>query len=44
MKEPLGGPWHGLENNSKIVLTEPEWKVMAWIHLALDRDKWWHLV
>jgi hypothetical protein len=35
---------HGWEDNIKIDLKEPEWKVMDWIHLAQDRDKQWHLV
>jgi hypothetical protein len=28
----------------KMDLTKRRWDAMDWIHLALDRDKWWAVV
>jgi hypothetical protein len=43
-KRPLGRSRHKCEDNIRIYLRETGWKVLDWIHLAQDRDKWQALV
>jgi hypothetical protein len=37
-KRPRGRPRHRWETNTRMDLTEIRWGVMAWIHMAQDRD------
>ena len=43
-KRPLGRPRRRWEDNIKMDLQEVGCGVMAWIELALDRDRWRALV
>jgi hypothetical protein len=43
-KKPLGRPRHRWEDNIKIYLQEVGCRVMDWIDLAQDRDRWRVLV
>ena len=40
----LGTPRHRWENNIRMDLQEMGWKVMKWIALAQDWDRWWAFV
>jgi hypothetical protein len=39
-RRPLGRPRRRWEDNIKIDLKEVEWRVVGWISVALDRDRW----
>jgi hypothetical protein len=41
---PIGRPRCSRGDNIKMDLKEIVWKVMDWIHLAQDRDRWRFLV
>jgi len=43
-KRPLGRPKLRWEDNIKMGLKEVGYRVMDWIQLALDRDRWRALV
>jgi len=43
-KGPLKRPRHRWEDTIRMNLTKTWWKVVDWIHLAQDRDKWRALV
>jgi hypothetical protein len=43
-KRPLGRPRHRWEDNIKMDLQEVGCRVMDWIELAQDRDRWRTLV
>jgi hypothetical protein len=38
-KRPFGRPRHIWEDNIRMDLKEIMWKVVAWMHLAQDRDQ-----
>jgi len=40
-KRPPRRPQHRWKDNIKIYLKEIGWKVVGWIFLAQNRDKWW---
>jgi hypothetical protein len=37
-------PRHRLEDNTEMALRERNLGGVVWIHVAEDRDLWWHLV
>jgi hypothetical protein len=39
-KRPLGRSRRSWEDNNKMDLQEVRWRVMDWIDLAEDRDRW----
>jgi len=39
-RRPLGRPRRTWEGNNKMDLQEVGWRVINWIHLAQDRDRW----
>ena len=39
-KRPLGRPRHRWENNIKMDLQEVGYRVLDWIELTQDRDRW----
>ena len=39
-RRTLGRPRRRWEDNIKIDLKEVEWRVVGWISVALDRDRW----
>jgi len=43
-KRPLGRPKHRWEDNIKMDLQEVSGRVMDWMKLAQDRERWWALV
>ena len=43
-KRPLGRPRHSWDGNIKVDLQEVECRVMDWIKLTRDRDRWQALV
>jgi len=43
-RSELGTPRHRRENNIKMDLQEMGWKVMKWIALVQDWDRWWAFV
>jgi hypothetical protein len=43
-KRPLGKPWRKWEDNIKMDHQVVGCRVMHWIDLAQDRDRWWALV
>ena len=43
-KRPIGRPRHRWEYNIKMDIQEVRCRVMDWIELAQDRDRWWSLV
>jgi hypothetical protein len=43
-KRPLDKPRRRWEDGTKIDLREIGWGVVEWIHLALDKERWWALV
>jgi hypothetical protein len=40
-KKPLGIPMQRQDGDVKMGLQEMGWKVMDWITVAQNRDKWW---
>jgi hypothetical protein len=43
-RRPLGRPRRRWEDNIKMDLWEIGFEDVDWIHLALDRNRWWALV
>jgi len=39
-KRPLGRPRHRWESYIRLDLSQIEWKVLDWMHLAWDRYQW----